>query len=125
MYSGSELFFGGFGYTQTLIHGYPIIYSPGTPEIPEVSVRGLTWQFQALPFGLSSAPYVFTKLMKPMVSTLRKLGICLFLYLNDMLIMAASKDETRGHLATVIQLLLSLGFIINLMAFLLTRNWNS
>ncbi len=31
--------------------------------------QGSTWKFQSLPFGLSSAPYVFTKLMKPMVST--------------------------------------------------------
>lgn len=72
------------------------------------------WQFQALPFGLSSAPCVFTKLLKPVVSTLRKLGIRLVLYLDDMLIMAKHREEAKSHLATIMDLLLSLGFIINL-----------
>ena len=76
--------------------------------------QGSTWQFQSLPFGLSSAPYVFTKLMKSVVATLRKLGIRLVLYLDDMLVMASSKEEAKRHLATIMQLLLSLGFIINL-----------
>ena len=40
------------------------------------------WQFQALPFGLSSAPYILTK-----VARMRQLGIRLILYLDDMLIM--------------------------------------
>ena len=33
---------------------------------------------------------------------------------DDMLIMAKSKEKAKRHLAAVIQLLLSLGFIINL-----------
>ena len=66
-----------------------------------------------LPFGLSSAPQTFTKLMKPVVSTLRKLGFRLILYLDDMLMMAHSKEEARKGLAAAMELLCSLGFIIN------------
>ena len=33
------------------------------------------WEFQCLPFGLTSAPRVFTKLMKPVMAVLRKQGI--------------------------------------------------
>ena len=76
--------------------------------------QGQTWEFKVLPFGLSSAPYTFSKLMKPVVSTLRKLGIRSILYLDDMLIMARSKEEARRHLATAMELLVALGFIINL-----------
>ena len=44
--------------------------------------KGQLWQFKALPFGLSSAPWVFTKVTKPISSILRKLGIWLILYLE-------------------------------------------
>ena len=74
---------------------------------------GRLWQFKVLPFGLSSAPQTFTKLMKPVVSTLRKLGFRLILYLDDMLMMAHSKEEARKGLAAAMELLCSLGFIIN------------
>ena len=76
--------------------------------------RGLLWRFTSLPFGLSSAPFMFTKLMKPIVATLRKLGIRLILYLDDMLVMAAAKEEVRKHLATALELLIALGFVINM-----------
>ena len=72
------------------------------------------WQFKALPFGLSSAPQTFTKLLKPVVCTLRRLGIRMILYLDDMLIMAQSRHEIRSHLASAIKLLCALGFIINM-----------
>ncbi len=71
------------------------------------------WQFKTLPFGLSSAPYTFTKLLKPAVATLRRLAIRTVLYLDDMLLMARSKEEARMHLATALELLIALGFIVN------------
>ena len=51
------------------------------------------WQFTVLPFGLNSAPYIFTKLMKPVIATLRKLGIRMVLYLDDMILMANSQEK--------------------------------
>ena len=59
--------------------------------------RGRLWRFASLPFGLSSAPFIFTKLMKPIVATLRKLGIRLIMHLDDMLVMAAAKEELLGE----------------------------
>ena len=72
------------------------------------------WQFAVLPFGLNSAPFIFTKLMKPVVATLRKLGIRVVLYLVDMLIMANSQNKARDHCQWAIYLLMSLGFILNM-----------
>ena len=46
------------------------------------------WEFQTLPFGFNSAPYVFTKLLKPAVAMMHRLGMRLVLYLDDMLILA-------------------------------------
>ena len=73
-----------------------------------------SWQFKVLPFGLSSAPYTFTKLMKPVVSLLRSLSIRMILYLDDMLIMAETPEEVSKHLATALDLLVGLGFVINI-----------
>ena len=76
--------------------------------------KSTEWQFQALPFVLSSAPYIFTKFMMPVVATMRQLGIRLILYLDDMLIMDQDKDRVERQLATTVEFLISLGFIINL-----------
>ena len=53
--------------------------------------------------GLSSTPYVFTKLLKLVV---RRLGIRVVLYLDDILIMASSREEARAHLAAAVHLLI-------------------
>lgn len=73
-----------------------------------------TWRFKTLPFGLSSAPYIFTKLMKPVVAVLRRLGVRVILYLDDLLIMSASQEGARRPLAAALELLVALGVVINL-----------
>lgn len=70
--------------------------------------QGQAWQFQVLLFGLTSAPYMFTKLMKPVVSLLRKLGVRHVLYLDNMLIVAKTRAEARKHIATVVKILVAL-----------------
>ena len=85
-----------------------------TPKVPEVPVAGPDLAIQGPP--VRSVPYTF--------STLRKPGIRSILYLDNMLIMAGSKEtllimagskeEARRHLATAMELLVALGFIINM-----------
>lgn len=41
------------------------------------------YQFICLPFGLCTSPYVFTKLMKPVMNQLRQKGIVSVIYLDD------------------------------------------
>ena len=76
--------------------------------------RGHLWRFMSLLFGLSSAPFIFTKLMRPIVATLRKLDIRLILYLDDMLVIAPTKEEVRKYLATALELLIALVFVLDL-----------
>lgn len=76
--------------------------------------KGKLWRFKTLPFGLSSAPLIFNKLMKPVVALMRKLAIQVILYLDDMLIMAQREAEIKGCLATALEILTALGFVINL-----------
>ena len=44
---------------------------------------GELYEFQCLCFGLSPAPYIFTKVMKPILSSLRKDGINSSYYKDD------------------------------------------
>jgi len=74
---------------------------------------GRLFEFQCLPFGLSSAPRVFTKLMKVPIAILRSQGIRLVIYLDDLLIMAESASIARQQVEDTIQLLHRLGFLIN------------
>lgn len=75
--------------------------------------KGKIFQLNALPFGLSSAPFVFTKIMKLVVNKLRKQGIKLVVYLDDFLIKSDSKQKCQKNTNEVMKLLLFLGFIIN------------
>ena len=52
-----------------------------------------TYEFQCLPFGLSSAPRVSTKLLKPVMALLRRQGIHTIIFLDNLLIMGQSKEE--------------------------------
>ena len=71
------------------------------------------YQFQALPFGLNIAPLVFTQLLKPVSAYLRKRGVRLILYLDDMLIIGSSVQETKRFTQMARNLLMSLGFTVH------------
>ncbi|KAM4748709.1 uncharacterized protein WCC33_006088 [Rhinophrynus dorsalis] len=75
--------------------------------------NGQIWQFTCLPFGLSSAPWCFTKLLKPVVHFLRSRGVRMIIYLDDMLIMSQDKERLLSHTELTLRLLTSLGFLIN------------
>ncbi|XP_059615632.1 uncharacterized protein LOC132261098 [Phlebotomus argentipes] len=76
-------------------------------------VKGTLYQFTCMPFGLNVAPYVFTKIMKPVVSALRQQGITLVAYLDDLWIMGKSYSECAKSVRCTEELLINLGFIIN------------
>ena len=73
-----------------------------------------SFEFQTLPFGLASAPRVFTKLLRPVAARMRRKGIRLLIYLDDILVMARGEVTLRRHLAEVVETLSGLGFVINL-----------
>ena len=71
------------------------------------------YEFQCLPFGLSSAPRVFTKLLKPVVGLLRHQGIRLVIFLDDILVLAQSKEDLGTQMDQIAKLFNLLGFSIN------------
>ena len=76
-------------------------------------VEGVRYQFNSLPFGLSSSPRVFTKILKPVISYLRRQGIKASSYLDDIFLCASSKEILHEHVSITLELLSSLGFTVN------------
>lgn len=72
------------------------------------------YQFTCLPFGLSCAPWAFTKVMKPIAIFLRSMGVRMIVYIDDILLMGDSPDQVENHLKALIYLLTGLGFVINI-----------
>ena len=66
-----------------------------------------------LPNGYTAGPRKFTKLLKPALAALRQTGITIAAYLDDLIIFGSSIDECKKMFCLVIELLQSLGFVIN------------
>ena len=58
--------------------------------------QGVTYQYNALPFGLATAPRVFTKLLKPVLAHLRAKGLRIVAYLDDILLIGTGPRQ-RVH----------------------------
>lgn len=71
------------------------------------------FHFVCLPFGLSSAPRVFTKILKPVFAWFRQQGIRCSYYIDDSLNMNKNRDICSQNTVTVVKTLESLGFTIN------------
>ena len=76
-------------------------------------LKGQTYQFKALPFGLATSPCVFTRLMVAIATYLRKRAIVLFPYLDDWLVRNQVHQEILRDRQFKIELIMSLGLIIN------------
>lgn len=75
--------------------------------------NGDKYEFSCLPFGLNTVPYVFTKIMKPVVAHLRKLGHISVVYLDDILLIGNSVDDCQRNVDITLCLLQELWFVIN------------
>ena len=72
-----------------------------------------TYKLKCLPFSLCSAPRVFTKLLKPVLARVHHQGVRLIMYLDDVLVMAQSREELQSQLLQITSLLELLGFVVN------------
>ena len=94
-----------------------ILHNPNTHRPPTFYLRFIVgqehYQFTCLPFSLLCAPWVFTKVMKPVVIFLRARGVRMIVYIDDILLMADTATQAESHLKALTFLLTGLGFIIN------------
>jgi hypothetical protein len=76
--------------------------------------KGTIYQWRVVPFGLTSAPRIFTRVVKPLIAVLRSRGILVHVYLDDLLILSRYPTRLRESVIQVAQLFIQAGFILNL-----------
>ena len=86
---------------------------PSTQKVSEVYLQREDLPVQLSTFGPSSAPWVFTKTLKPVLAVLRERGARLIAYIDDILILAESRDLIQDQVTGMLYLLERLGFIVD------------
>ena len=76
--------------------------------------RGVSYQFRALCFGLSTAPQVFTRVMALVSGVAHKRGIRILRYLDDWLIMASSPQACLQSKDFILGICVQLGIVVNM-----------
>ena len=76
-------------------------------------VQNKSYQFKALPFGLSTAPMEFTVVAKEVKFLAMKRGIRIHQYLDEWLVRARSHLTCLQHTQTLVALCLELGWLVN------------
>jgi hypothetical protein len=75
--------------------------------------NGVVYQFRALPFGLSTAPWLFTRIMVTVKEFVHLQAIQLYLYLDDWLAQMASHVQGEKEALFLLQLCQELGLVVN------------
>lgn len=75
--------------------------------------KNVLYQYTCLPFGLNVAPYIYTKLMKPVLSNMRCFGIKCVSFLDDCMIIGDDEGQCKNYVNYTCKLYSSLGLIVN------------
>ena len=75
--------------------------------------KGKYYQFTCLPNGLSSAPRIFTKILKPVYARLRSVGHACMGRIDDSLLVGQSFNSCHRNIADTVCLFTNLGFTIH------------
>lgn len=75
--------------------------------------NGTLYKFVCLCFGLKSAPFLFTKVLKPVYSWFRQQNMRCSYYIDDSLNMNNDKAVCQNNTQTMVDTLVSLGFTVN------------
>ena len=75
--------------------------------------NGVIYEYSSLPNGLSTGPRIFSKLLKPMYSALRKLGHTNVAYIDDSFLQSDTYDECVRNISDTLHLADDLGFTVH------------
>ena len=81
-------------------------------RVPD-SIKEIFYVFTVLPFGLSSAPWVFTKVLKPLERHWRVQGLCIAIFLDDGWAIVQDREICRIKARAVRADLCNAGFVVN------------
>ena len=86
---------------------------PNSRKYLRFCYKSQVFQFTSLPFGLATAPQVFTMIVKEVKLMALSRGLRVHQYLGDWLIRSQSQEEAQANTQVVVDLTQSLGWIIN------------
>lgn len=86
---------------------------PDSKKFLRFKFQDKLYEFNCIPFGLCTAPFLFTKLMKPVCTYLRTRNIILTSYLDDIIFFNSSKHQCSKNVELACKLLQDLGFVVN------------
>ena len=75
--------------------------------------HGKPWQFKALPFGLTTAPWIFSLVMSDMAKYLHKHSIICVFYLDDLLFKNQQFHILLANQPSILYFIQALGWLIN------------
>ena len=75
--------------------------------------KGKLYSYTCVPNGISCAPRLYTKLMKPVYATLRQLGHTNSGYIDDSLLVAEDFESCENNVVDTVDLMSNLGFLIH------------
>lgn len=75
--------------------------------------QGTVYEWQAMPFGYSDAPRLFTEIMKVVAQAARARGLRVVFYLDDILLMSISQAQAVSDRDVLLLLLKEFGLSIN------------
>ncbi|XP_041419427.1 uncharacterized protein LOC121393829 isoform X1 [Xenopus laevis] len=76
--------------------------------------QDLHYQFTCLPFGLATSPRVFSKVLQTLIAEIRRQGIQIFHYLDDILMKSQDPQVLTIQRDVVIRILQDHGWVLNL-----------
>ncbi|XP_068757760.1 uncharacterized protein [Montipora capricornis] len=77
------------------------------------SIKEIFYVFTVLPFGLSSAPWVFTKVLKPLEKYWGVQGLCIAIFLDHGWAIVQDRESCRTKARAVRADLCNAGFVVN------------
>ena len=89
------------------------LHPPNSRKYLSFCHRSQVFQLTFLPFGLATAPQVFTVIVKEVKLMALTRGLRLHQYLDDWLIRSQSQEEAQVNTQAVVDLTQCLGWIIN------------
>ena len=87
---------------------------PGSRKYLRFHFQNQSYQFKALPFGLSTAPMEFTSVVKEVKLMAQSRGIRIHQYLDDWLIRGPTKESCHQGTQSLLTLCQELGWVGNL-----------
>lgn len=87
--------------------------------------RDRYYRFNVLPFGISIAPHMFTKIMRAAFRPLALSGVTKIAYIDDILLIANTREELQRVVTAAVTHLRLLGFLLNDLKCVLTPQQHS